>query len=130
MGVFLVALGLSSAITAIYTQQKFRCARNRSLPWAVNQVVSIRTTSTSVSGISVFPSADTDQIIFLGFLVVPVFTHSINTVYRNQTSSVFTRTPCFKQEFITQSVITNKRTTVPSFPYTVTVATVTTALNT
>ncbi|KRX20844.1 hypothetical protein T07_15054, partial [Trichinella nelsoni] len=77
---------------------EFRCAQNRSLPWVVNQVVSIRTTSTSVSGISVFPSADTDQIIFLGFPVVPVFTHSINTVYRNQTSSVFTRTPCFKQE--------------------------------
>ncbi|KRZ86991.1 hypothetical protein T08_153 [Trichinella sp. T8] len=101
MGLFLVALRFSSAITAIYTQQsllfEFRCARNRSLPWVVNQVISIRTTSTSVSGISVFPSTDTDQIIFLGFPVVPVFTHSINTVYRNQTSSVFTRTPWFQQ---------------------------------
>ncbi|KRX62755.1 hypothetical protein T09_8578 [Trichinella sp. T9] len=56
---------------------------------------------------------------------------SINTAYRNQTSSVFTRTPWFKQkQFITETVITNERTAVPSFPYTVTVATITTALNT
>ncbi|KRX25481.1 hypothetical protein T07_8265 [Trichinella nelsoni] len=31
-------------------------------------------------------------------LVIPVFTHSISTVSRNHTSSVFTRTPWFKQE--------------------------------
>ncbi|KRZ05490.1 hypothetical protein T11_9661 [Trichinella zimbabwensis] len=54
--------------------------------------------SSSFNSISVFLSTDTDQISLLGILVVPGFTHGIRTVYRNYTSSVFTRTPWVKQE--------------------------------